>query len=85
MTADAMADAVGVDVAELARIEAGEQRPTMTDVQRFMTAVGQALSVRVEVYDTHDDGLHLSAIANPEQVAATIRHARKVFGAAISG
>ena len=83
MTEAVFAAAIGVSTAELARIETGEQLPTMSDVERFMEAVGRALSVRVEVYDAHDDGLHLDALANPDQVAETIRRTRQTAAAAI--
>ena len=56
------------DIAEphLARVESGEARPTVGKLAAMLARAGTGLRVRLEVYDDHDDGLHLSAPADPE-------------------
>lgn len=57
---------VGVGNAEMLRIESGDQRPTLGQVQQLLATAGRPLRIRLEVYDGHDDGLRISALRDPE-------------------
>ena len=59
--------------AEMLRIESGEQRPTLGRVQQLLATAGRPLRIRLEVYDGHDDGLHISALRDPETHAEWLR------------
>lgn len=83
MTPVEFAAAAGVSETDVARIETGEVRPPLGEVQRILNAAGTALHLRLEVYDEHDDGLHLRALADPDRFDRTIRGAREVFAAAV--
>ena len=56
----------GVDEAALERISIGATRPSVQELAGIFTRAGSGLRVRIEVYDDHDDGLHLSARTDPE-------------------
>ena len=62
----AFARACGLDQEALARIAAGQERPSTAELAGMLERAGSGLRVRIEVYDDHDDGLHLSAHADPE-------------------
>ena len=76
MDREALAAASGVDVRRIARIEAGDERPPLGDVQRILAAMGASLRVRLEVYDPHDDSLHLAALEDPEGYEQRLRDAK---------
>ena len=71
-TAEARSDrrvfarACRLDEEALERIAAGQERPSTSELAAMLTRAGCGLRVRIEVYDDHDDGLHLSAQADPE-------------------
>ena len=77
------AAAAGISEADVARIETGERRPPLGEVQRILNAAGIDLGVRLEVYDDHDDVLHLRASADEARHERTIARARETFGAAV--
>lgn len=60
------AEACGISGSRLGRIESGHTRPTVGELAEMLAATGEGLRVRIEVYDDHDDGLHLSARTDPE-------------------
>ena len=62
----AFARACGLDEEALERIAAGRERPSTSELAAMLTRAGSGLRVRIEVYDDHDDGLHLSAQADPD-------------------
>ena len=59
MSQAAIAEASHIDEAKFALIESGAFPPPVSDLERIFDAAGEALAVRVEVYDTHDDVLEL--------------------------
>ena len=71
--------ACGTDTATLERIQSGEQRPPVGELASWLAAAGVGLDVRLEVYDDHDDGLHLSALAHPERHSRRMQRAREIF------
>ena len=75
----AFAQACGTDTATMERIQTGEQRPPVGELASMLTAAGSGLHVRLEVYDDHDDGLHLSALAHPERHRRRMQRAREIF------
>lgn len=60
------AEACGITGSRLDLIESGRSRPPIGELANMLAAGGEGLRVRIEVYDDHDDGLHLSARADPE-------------------
>ena len=68
--------AAGLSAPELARIESGVYRPALSEVQRIHTAAGRSLSMWVEIYDDHDDGLELDYIRDPVAVTAAVYEIR---------
>ena len=70
------ARAADLTVTTLASIEAGKTRPPVSQVQRLHTALGRALSMWVEVYDDHDDGLELDYIRDPAGTIAAVYEIR---------
>lgn len=55
----------------------------MGALQVVLAAMGAALVVRLEVYDAHDDGLHLQALADPERYQRRLENGEKVFAKAL--
>ena len=77
MSQSAIAAAGHMDEAQVALIESGACQPPVSDLERIFGATGEALAVRVEVYDIHDDVLELQyrrdqgrSIGDPPQSAA---------------
>ena len=64
------ADAAGVPVSTVARIESGARQPSLVTVSRLLAAADLELRARLEPYDDHDDVLdaRLSALTPEEQV-----------------
>lgn len=54
-----------LDEEALARVAAGETRPSTGELAALLARAGTGLRVRIEVYDDHDDGLHLSSRTDP--------------------
>lgn len=79
MTQTQLAEAVEIDEQEIARIETGDLRPSVNELQRVLAAMGASLHVRLEVYDTHDDVLHLQALADPERYLRRLKNAEAAF------
>ena len=79
MTQAQLAQAVGLDVQEIAQIEAGDRRPLVNELQSVLAAMGASLHVRLEVYETHDDGLHLQTLADPERYIRRHKYAEAAF------
>jgi len=52
-----LADAAGVPVSTVARIESGARQPSLVTIGRLLAAADLELRVRVEAYDDHDDVL----------------------------
>ncbi|MCY4422202.1 MAG: helix-turn-helix domain-containing protein [Acidimicrobiaceae bacterium] len=80
--AEAFAVAAGVDAEALGRICAGVHRPTVAELAGLLERAGTGLRVRLEVYDEHDDGLHLSAVADPERYRRIKARAEEIFASA---
>ena len=76
---DAFAQACGTDTTTLERIQSGDQRPPAGELASMLAAAGVGLNVRLEVYDDHDDGLHLSALSHPERHRQRMQRAREIF------
>lgn len=73
------AQTIHVDVQTLERICSGGYRPTVGELTGLLESVGMGLSVRLEVYDDHDDGLHLSALADPMRHRRIETQAERLF------
>jgi len=80
--AEAFAVAAGVDAETLNRICTGAHRPTVAELAGLLERAGTGLRVRLEVYDDHDDGLHLSAVADPERHRRIKTRAEEIFASA---
>lgn len=52
-----LAEAAGVPVSTVGRIEAGLRQPSMLTVQRLLAAADTDLRVQLEPYEDHDDVL----------------------------
>lgn len=83
MTRAEFAETAGVGEAVLSKIESGEYRPPMGEVQRILNTVGRELYVHLEVYEDHDDGLHTAALKDPERLERTLAYNKKVFSSAV--
>ena len=80
--AEAFARAADVEAKTLDRICSGAHRPTVGDLAGLLERAGTGLRVRLEVYDDHDDGLHLSAVADPERYRRIKARAEETFASA---
>ena len=80
--AEALAVAAGVGAETLDRICSGAHRPTVAELAGLLERAGTGLRVRLEVYDDHDDGLHLSAVADPERHRRIRTRAEEIFASA---
>ena len=56
----------GMPAAELEKIESGALRPGASVVEELLGQAGLGVRARLELYDDHDDGLHLLALADPD-------------------
>ncbi len=63
---NAFAHSSELDHETLTHITEGRTRPPMGKLAEILTRAGAGLEVRIEVYDDHDDGLHLSAQVDPD-------------------
>lgn len=79
---EAFARAADVDIETLERICTGVHRPTIGELATLLDRAGCGLRVRLEVYDDHDDGLHLAALADPERHLRIKTRAEEVFAGA---
>jgi len=61
----AFARACGLDEEGLERIASGAKLPSTGALAELLARAGLGLRIRIEVYDDHDDGLHLSARVDP--------------------
>ncbi len=52
-----LAEAAGVPVSTVARIESGARQPSLVTISRLLAAAGLELRARLEPYDDHDDVL----------------------------
>ena len=52
-----LADAAGVPVSTVGRIESGARQPSLVTVSRLLAAADLELRARLEPYDNHDDVL----------------------------
>ncbi len=73
------AQGCGVDEAALERMLSGEVVPAVGELAAMLARAGTGLCVRLEVYDDHDDGLHLSFLADPERHRRRMQRAREIF------
>ena len=64
-----LAEAAGVPVSTVARIESGARQPSLVTVSRLLAAADLELRARLEPYDDHDDVLDArhAALAPDEQ------------------
>lgn len=80
--AEAFARAAHVDAETLDRICTGAHRPSVGELAGLLQRAGAGLRVRLEVYDDHDDGLHLSALTDPERHRRIKTRAEEIFASA---
>jgi transcriptional regulator with XRE-family HTH domain len=64
-----LAEAAGVPVSTVARIESGARQPSLVTISRLLAAADVEMRIRVEAYDDHDDVLDVRQ-AGPAQRAA---------------
>ena len=64
------------------RICSGAQRLSVGELAGLLERSGAGLRVRLEVYDDHDDGLHLSALSDPERHRRIKARAEQIFAGA---
>lgn len=69
---DEFAARAGVPADVLVDLEAGGVALSMDATEALLNAAGVEQHVRLEVYDTHDDVLHLSALADPDRTLAQL-------------
>ena len=79
---EAFARAGGVDTETLGRICSGAQRLSVGELSGLLERAGRGLRVRLEVYDDHDDGLHLSAVSDPQRHHRIKARADQIFAGA---
>lgn len=70
-----LAEASGVPVSTVARIESGARLPSLVTISRLLAAADLELRARIEPYDDHDDVLDarwaaLTPVQQAEQAAA---------------
>ena len=63
------AEQAGLTSAELEAIESGASRLSASEVEDTLTAANGGTRGRLELYDDHDDVLHIGALADPEKPA----------------
>ena len=80
--AGAFAAAAGVDAETLGGICSGAHRLTVGELAALLERAGTGLRVRLEVYDDHDDGLHLRALSDPERHRRIKARAEQIFATA---
>jgi len=65
-----LAEAAGVPVSTVARIESGARQPSLVTVSRLLAAADLELRARLEPYDDHDDVLDArQAALTPDEQA----------------
>ncbi len=84
MSQDELARACGLKAEDVALVESGAVKLTVTELQTVLAAMGAALVARLEVYDAHDDALHLKALADPQGYHQRMSDARAAFTRAAS-
>jgi transcriptional regulator with XRE-family HTH domain len=73
-----LAEAAGVPVSTVARIESGARQPSLVTISRLLAAADVELRVRLEAYDDHDDVLDARRAAlSSEQQAEQDRAAER--------
>ncbi len=82
---EAFTGAVDVDAETLDRICTGALRPTVGELAALLERARTGLRVRLEVYDDHDDGLHLRAAIDPERHHRIRAQAEDIFARAQPG
>ena len=66
MTQAQAAAAASISETDIERIETGELRLSVVELERILGLMGLKLHTRLEPYDDHDDVLHLIALKDPE-------------------
>ena len=79
MTQCDLAAATGLGATDVASIESGAVKLSVGQLQVVLAAMGASLVVRLEVYDAHDDALHLKAVSDPQGYRNRIRAAKEAF------
>lgn len=69
-----LAEAAGVPVSTVARIESGARQPSLVTISRLLAAADLELRARLEPYDDHDDVLdaRLGAMTAEEQAQRAV-------------
>ena len=83
MTQSELAAATGLRAADVALIESGAVKLSVGQLQAMLAAMGASLVARLEVYDAHDDALHLKAVSDPQGYRNRMRAAKEAFSDAI--
>ena len=84
MTQKELAAAAGLEACDVAWIESGAVKLTVGELQAVLAAMGASLVARLEVYDAHDDALHLSAVSDPQGYRNRIAAAKEALGDAVA-
>lgn len=83
MTQQDMAAAAGLEARHVDLIESGAVKLAVGELQALLAAMGASLVARLELYDDHDDALHLSAVSDPQGYRNRIRAAKEALSDAI--
>ena len=71
-----LAAAAGITGALLRDLEAGALTLSMDDTETVLNSIGIGHRARLKPYETHDDDLHLAAIAEPRRTLRRLRESR---------
>lgn len=80
MTKAQVAAAASISEIDMARLETGELRPSVVELERILGSIGTELHTRLEPYDDHDDVLHLIAMKDPGRHKRRLQRGRETIG-----
>lgn len=78
-----LAAAAGLSEATVSRIEEGDVALRVGELQDVLALMGATLDIRLEVYDDHDDVLHLEAVADPAAYEEQMRRDDELLASAV--
>lgn len=83
MTQAQAAAAAGISETDIARIETGELRLSVVELERILDSIGTELHTRLEPYDDHDDVLHLIALKDPDRHKRRLQKGREMLAGSL--
>lgn len=78
-----LAAAAGLCEGTVTCIEEGDVLLRLGELQHVLASMGASLKVRLEVYDDHDDVLHLKAVADPAAYEQRMRREDELLASAV--